>query len=82
MLEIVPLTLTGLPQPDNCADDEYALMLQCWHLDSANRPSFSQMFEFFNRKTFQLTSQQETALDAAEPRNYVIPNLENPYVYN
>jgi serine/threonine protein kinase len=28
-----------LPQPDNCSNEIYALMTQCWRLDAASRPT-------------------------------------------
>ena len=34
-----------LPQPDQCPDTVYQLMLDCWHRDRAHRPSFSQIVE-------------------------------------
>ncbi|XP_071800330.1 tyrosine-protein kinase receptor Tie-1-like isoform X2 [Asterias amurensis] len=38
-----------MPQPENCPDDIYALMLKCWRKDSNKRPSFREITEVLNK---------------------------------
>lgn len=50
-----------LEQPDNCSTEFYTLMLQCWLIDPAQRPIFTELAE-------KLTEWEK------DPTRYVTPS--------
>lgn len=37
-----------LDQPDSCPDHTYKIMLRCWHIDPAQRPTFQELHNIFS----------------------------------
>lgn len=50
--ELIPFLLSGerLDKPDICTDQVYTLMLQCWHEDPVERPSFEELYGILSPK--------------------------------
>ncbi|XP_072034064.1 uncharacterized protein [Amphiura filiformis] len=42
-----------MPKPENCEDDMYQLMLQCWHEDPDARPSFKDIVDILTNMATQ-----------------------------
>ncbi len=47
--------MLGLPKPDACSDELYALMRKCWLYETGERCTFEEIYEFFKRQAFALT---------------------------
>ena len=45
-----------LPQPEKCPQRVYEIMLQCWRLDSSDRPCFRQLKEIIDDISRPLTA--------------------------
>eukprot|EP01087_Luapelamoeba_hula_P011661 TRINITY_DN3197_c0_g1_i1.p1 TRINITY_DN3197_c0_g1~~TRINITY_DN3197_c0_g1_i1.p1 ORF type:complete len:1320 (-),score=346.70 TRINITY_DN3197_c0_g1_i1:38-3997(-) len=66
---------TNLPKPAACPDDVYELMLQCWNMDPAKRPSFKEIFlrlrelEYEEKKIKRREIQQLRALQSNQHKN-------------
>lgn len=67
---------TRLPQKDLCSDELYALLLRCWSLDAAARPSFSEILgELYNMQIVHTTA-NNSELTVEDASGYV---LGSPY---
>ncbi len=55
--EAVEKVLAGyrMPKPEECVDEIYAMVMECWEHEPENRPTFAELVEFFSKLTGENT---------------------------
>ena len=64
-----------LPKPKDCPDEVYSIMMSCWDVDPAKRPSFEEILNKLSKlcAVFNLTK---------APKKHAVEELESAPVYN
>jgi len=68
-----------LPQPSNCPNEVYQLMLKCWNINSDERPSFKDLFD---QLTAILPSTELNNLNNKTNQNIVPTTVDSNLIYN